>query len=295
VLNELGEIQSVYQDFQSALKEAIQISGRGYYRKKQQALQQDMKMLAALKENAKQQEELLKQDFDLQNYEYNMNELLAKEKVIAKLELNQNKSKLIAKNEVVQQMQAQLINSEMAIQSKKKEILDLQKYIADQQQKFRSALLTLKSRVSDWIQQYIITASENGKIVFASFLQQNQLLLREQPVFYIQPHQSQYYGQLMVSQTGFGKIKPGQKVLIKVESYPSTEFGYLKGVVTYIPVIPMAGDSFLIRVNLPDGFKTSYNKTIFFRNNLIAQAKVITDNRRLMERVLGKFREIIHR
>jgi multidrug resistance efflux pump len=294
-LNELGDLQPVYQDFQRALREANQVTGSGYYRKKQQALQEDMKVLSSLQENARQRKELLTQDLDLQKVEYNANESLANENVIAPLELNQNKSKLIGKKEVIEQMQAQLINNEMAIQDKKKEIMDLQKYMGDQQQQFRSALFTLKSKVEDWMQQYIVTATEPGKIVFVTFLQQNQLLTRGQPVFYIQPPQSQYYGQLMVSQTGLGKIRLGQQVLIKVESYPSAEFGYLKGIVTYIPVIPTASDSFLIKVNLPDGITTSYHKTIYFRNDLIAHAQVITDNRRLIERFVGRLREVVER
>jgi multidrug resistance efflux pump len=146
--------------------------------------------------------------------------------------------------------------------------------------------------VEEWIQQYVIIAPEKGKVLFTSFLQENQLLTSGQELFYLQPHQSLYYGQMLASQTGLGKIKTGQRVLIRVESFPSNEFGYLTGRVSYISTIPTARDSFLIKVDLPRGLETNYNKTIFFRNGLMAGAEVLTDNRRLFDRFLGQLKDL---
>jgi HlyD family secretion protein len=194
----------------------------------------------------------------------------------------------------LQQMDAQMINNDMAIHNKQKEILELYKFIADQAQKFRTSLLNLKSRLEEWRQRYIVTATENGKVLYASFLQENELINNNQELFYVQPEQSQFYGRLSVSQSGLGKVKPGQKVLIRMDSYPSSEFGYLTGYVDFIPAIPNPRDSFLIKVVLPNGLHTSYNKRIFFRNNLSGQAEVITNNRRLLERVMGGLKDALH-
>src|SRR5579871_516425 len=293
LFDELGEIQPYYQDFQNTLKETLQILANGFYQQKKQALQKDLSFLSAIQENIEKQKQLTQQDYELQQKEYAANESLARDKVIAPLELNQNKSKVIVKQQSLQQMSAQLINNEIAAQAKKKEIMELQKFIIDQQQKFSSALLTLKSKTEEWIQHYVIEAPEAGKILFTSFLQENQQIAGGQELFYIQPQQSSYYGQMMASQIGLGKIKPGQKVLIRVESYPSNEFGYLTGIVDYISTVPTPRDSFLIKVDLPKGLKTNYDKTVFFRNNLSAQAEVITDNRRLFDRFLGQLHDIM--
>lgn len=295
LFNELGEIQPTYQDFQSTLKETLQILADGYYQQKGHALQKDMLYLSALQTNTQKQKQLVKQDYELQQIEYKANELLAKEKVIAPLELNQNKSRVISKEQGLEQISAQLINNNLLEQNKKKEILELQKYVIDQQQKFRSALFMLKSKIAEWMQQYIIIAPENGKVLFTSFLQENQLLAYEQELFYIQPLRSSYYGQMTASQIGLGKIKIGQKVLIRVESYPSNEFGYLTGIVNYISAMPTSKDSFLIKVDLPQGLQTNYNKTIYFRNNLMAGAEVITDSRKLFDRFLGQLKDITKR
>jgi hypothetical protein len=40
-----------------------------------------------------------------------------------------------------------------------------------------------------------------------------------------------------------------------------------------------------------EGLKANYNKEIFFRNNLSAQAEIITDDRKLFDRFLGQLKQ----
>jgi HlyD family secretion protein len=201
----------------------------------------------------------------------------------------------LTREQGIQQIKSQEINNSIAAHNKKKELLELKKITIDKQQAFRSRLFNLKSLVEQWIQQYIVVASETGKVLFIGFFQENQLLNLGQELFYIQPSQSKYYGQLRIGQAGLGKVETGQKVLIKVNSYPSNEYGYLTGKVNYISSIPVNSDSFLIRVELPDGLQTNYNKTIFFRNSLLAEASVITSNKRLIHNFIGKLHDMIKR
>ena len=295
VYGRLGEVQSLYQDFQNTLKETVQVLEGGYYRKKQEALRKDLDYLSAIEVNRQRQQQLVKADYELQKKEFIANDSLAKDKIIAPLELNQIESKVLNKEQAFRQIAAQAINDSITEQNKKKEIMDLQKSIADQQQKFRSAFFTLQSKVEDWVQQYVLVAPETGKVLFTSFLQENQLLSPDQELFYIQPEQSFYYGQMMVSQNGLGKIRAGQKVIIRVESYPSSEFGFLTGKIDYISNIPTSKDSFLIKVVLNNGLNTNYKKIIYFRNNLLAQAEIQTDNRKLIDRFWGQLKDMTKR
>lgn len=288
----LGELQSPFQTFQNQLAETKQLLSSGYYQNKKAALQKDLSFLSNLKTSTSQQKKLVEQDQQLQKKEYEAYEGLEKEKVIAPLELNQYKSKLIAKEQSLQQINEQLTNSDIASHSKEKEIMDLEKQVTDQHQKFHSALLDLKSEIEKWIQQYVLIAPEDGKLMFVSSLQENELISSGQSLFYVQPGETSYYAEMMVAQKGFGKIKSGEKVILKAEGYPSEEYGSLTGIVTYISNMPSRKDSFLIKVNLPHGLKTNYNKEIFFRNNLSAHAEIITDNRKLFDRLLGQLKKI---
>jgi HlyD family secretion protein len=102
----LGELQTDYQAFQNELLEAKQTLSNGFYEKKRNGLLKDLEYQNALKANTYQQQKLLEEDQQLQKKEYDAYEKLEKEKVIAPLELNQYKSKLISKNQSLKQINA---------------------------------------------------------------------------------------------------------------------------------------------------------------------------------------------
>jgi HlyD family secretion protein len=138
-----------------------------------------------------------------------------------------------------------------------------------------------------------VIAPVKGKLLFVSFLQENQWLTAQQQLFYIQPESTGYYAELIVGQRGLGKIKAGQKVMIKVESYPANEFGQLTGVVDFVSGFSNSRDSALVIVRLPQGLVTNYKREVVYRNNLSASAEIITDNRRLIHRFTGQLQHTI--
>jgi len=291
-LQNLGDLQADYQRFQNELQLTRQTLADGYYRKKLTALKKDLQYMSLLKDNIYRQQKLQQQDQELQQNEYKAYEKLAEEKVIAPIELNQYKSKLLAKNQGMEQVESQLTNNDVNSHAKQKEILETYKQVVDQQQRFYSSLLELKSLIEQWVHNYVLQAPEDGKLFYVATLKENQLISQDQSLFYVEPEETNYYAELTAGQRGFGKIKVGQQVRIKVESYPDAEFGYLNGTVNYISGMPSRRDSFLIKVELPNGLQTNYHKNIFFRNNLSAQAEIVTVNRRLIERFFTQLKQI---
>jgi hypothetical protein len=131
-----------------------------------------------------------------------------------------------------------------------------------------------------------------AKILVSSSLYKNELDSSGQDLFYIKSVQSQFYAEITASQKGLGKIKPGQQVVLKLESYPSGEFGSIRGIITHIADTPGSNDSFLITVSLPHGLQTNYGKNIFYRTGLKGEADIITDNRVLFDRLAGQLKNV---
>jgi len=292
LLSKLGELQPAYQVFQNQWAVTVQTFKTGFFDKRRKTIQQDLKYLEQQKEHLQRQRKAQEEDRALQEKEYHAYEKLARDKVIAPLELNQMKSKLLSKEQGLEQIDLQAVNNQLSNQSKYKELLDIQKQMADQQQEFRSALLQLKSEMEKWIQQYVQVAAESGIVLFASALSVNQLISSGQTLFYIRPQQSVYYLELTVGQRGFGKIKEGQKVVVRIDGYPSEEFGSLTARINYISLIPSRTDSFVLKAALPNGLNTNYGKVLPFNNELSASADIITTDRRLLHRFMGRLREI---
>lgn len=92
-----------------------------------------------------------------------------------------------------------------------------------------------------------------------------------------------------------GKIKIVQDVTIRLANYPDTEFGILKGKVTAISLTPDKDNNLLIDVYLPNGLETSYKKQITFQQEMTGIADIITENLRLIERLLYQFRGVFKR
>ncbi|MBY0477004.1 MAG: HlyD family secretion protein [Chitinophagaceae bacterium] len=293
--NNLGELQTDYETFRVQLRETMELLQSGYYQQKKKALYTDLSYLKQLQRNLSKQNQLLQEEYQVQTTDFNVKDQLTKEKVIAPLELNQEKGKLLLKEQGLEQMTAQLINSNVASHNKQKELLDLQKYVSDQRIKFQAALLNLKSKTEDWIKRFVLIAPQDGKLFYTSFIQENQFLSANTELFYVQPLSTSYYGSLTAGQNGIGKIAANQDVLIRLQGYPSEQFGYIKGKVSYISNLPNRNDSFLIKVDLPNGLVTNQQKHLFFRNNLLAYGEVITENRRLFERFTGKLYDMMKR
>ncbi|MDP1843748.1 MAG: hypothetical protein Q8K64_10040, partial [Sediminibacterium sp.] len=96
-LNALGDIQKNYQDLQLQIYQLGLSMPKGYFEQKKQTIAKELSSIEALNQNAQQQKQLIEQDLQMQQQLLTINEGLVKEKVIAKLDLNKDKSVVIAK------------------------------------------------------------------------------------------------------------------------------------------------------------------------------------------------------
>ncbi|MNY58537.1 hypothetical protein D3C86_1948840 [compost metagenome] len=84
----------------------------------------------------------------------------------------------------------------------------------------------------------------------------------------------------------------GQRVNIRLANFPDREFGVLKGEIKNISLVPDKEGNLLIDVALPNGLKTSYNKQIAFQQEMKGNAEIVTEDLRLIERILYQFKSI---
>ena len=70
-----------------------------------------------------------------------------------------------------------------------------------------------------------------GLIIMSCFITYQDSIVAPTIVHYSDGH---FTGTAMIPEKGFGKLEIGQKVIIKLESYPEAEFGHLTGTVSEI-------------------------------------------------------------
>nr|WP_179022591.1 HlyD family efflux transporter periplasmic adaptor subunit [Winogradskyella forsetii] len=151
----------------------------------------------------------------------------------------------------------------------------------------------LKSALKDWEMKYAIIADIDGKVAFSQLWTENQAINQSDLLFTIIPKQnSAFIAKLKTPAQNSGKIKRGQVVNIKLENYPDTEFGTLKGEIESISLFTDDNGFYLVTVSLPSKLITSYNKSIVFKYEMRGQAQIITEDLRLIERFFYQIKNI---
>ncbi|MEO8234759.1 MAG: HlyD family efflux transporter periplasmic adaptor subunit [Flavobacterium sp.] len=151
----------------------------------------------------------------------------------------------------------------------------------------------LKKAIKDWELNYTLKSSIAGEVTFLQVWTENQTITSGDNVFSIIPStQKGFVGKVKAPALNSGKIKIGQQVNIRLANFPDREFGVLKGEVKNISLIPDKDGNLLIDVILPKGLQTSYRKQIPFQQEMKGSAEIITEDLRLLERILYQFREI---
>jgi multidrug resistance efflux pump len=139
----------------------------------------------------------------------------------------------------------------------------------------------------------------NGKIDFLNFLKTDDYVQNGQELFKIVPEESAMIGQVLLPEQGSGKVVKGQEVIIKLDNYPYTQFGSIKGKVENISLATNQQtlsnsqnkiNAYLVVVTLPKGLYTNYGTTLNFHFEAKGTAEIITDNRRLIERLFDNLK-----
>lgn len=151
----------------------------------------------------------------------------------------------------------------------------------------------LKKAIKDWEMAYVIESAIAGTVTFTQVWIENQTINAGENVFSIVPSaKSGFVGKVKAPSMNSGKIKLGQKVNIRLANFPDREFGILKGEVKNISLVPDKDGNVLVDVALPNGMLSSYKKQIPFQQEMRGSAEIITEDLRLIERILYQFRDM---
>ncbi|MNL44967.1 hypothetical protein D3C87_1675790 [compost metagenome] len=101
-----------------------------------------------------------------------------------------------------------------------------------------------------------------------------------------------FIGKVKAPALNSGKLKVGQRVNIRLANFHDREFGVLKGEIKNISLVPDKEGNLLLDASLTNGLKTSYDKQIVFQLEMKGDAEIITEDLRLLERVLYQFKSI---
>ena len=108
-------------------------------------------------------------------------------------------------------------------------------------------------------------------------------------VFVIIPHDAVVpIGKALLPMESIGKVRVGQRAIIRLPAFPEQEFGFVEGCVSSVSPVPDADGNYILEITLPDGMETTYGKTLPLIKEIKGNVSVVTQERSLLENLLDK-------
>ena len=158
---------------------------------------------------------------------------------------------------------------------------------------YRAAVGELLAAVRRWEMAYCLRASASGRV---------QLLRQGYPNLYVTAGElfarivpeepGEWVGRMSLPIAGSGKVKKGQRVIVRFSNYPDQEFGIVEGRVSSVSMVPLE-DNYLVEIVFRDGLTTNYGICLPARQEMKATAGIVTEELRLMERLFQPLRKIL--
>ncbi len=256
-------------------------------------LKERLSLLVSQKEN--NLNELLLQKNDLGRYETLFNKGIIAAQELERHKLNYLQVERNYKNLLgtISQLKSSL--NELNKNSTTTHINENKEY-ANLNRNLMQAFYQLKKAIKEWELNYVLRASIDGRVSFLQLWSPAQTVNARETIFAVIPtHEKGFIGKAKAVAQNSGKIKVGQMVNIKLFNYPDNQFGMLKGKIAAISLVPDATGNLLINVSLPNGLQTSYKKQIIFQQEMSGTADIVTEDLRLIERLLYQFRDVFKR
>ena len=279
---DLGELQGSYESFHLSYLNYKAINAGGIYQEQKRVLLREIANVRDQTERIKESYGLQQKQLALAESEFDRYKILAEKKIISPSELEQKEALLLSKQQTIPQIESNIISSQGNLLAKTKELSELDNKILEEEKKFVQSLNSFVSEAEKWKKQYVLTSPSAGKLIYGSFLQENQYVTAGQVLFYVNPGNDEFFGELYIPQNHSSKVKKSQDVLIKVRSYPYQEYGYLHGKIAYISDIPIQDSVFFSSVAL---IRSSKDSIIKLKPGILAEAEVITEDQSVLSRI----------
>jgi len=298
---DLGELQLAYGNFLTSYQNYI------LFNTLLPSAQESTQLLKQLTEqrkflkNQQRQLVLFEKDLDLSRTNFERNQELFDKGVISKAELENVSRSYLDDQQQYEGFLTNISNTQIAIANFKnlltKTNIQGSELQNSYQQELEKATQNLSVGLSSWEQRFLIKSPIDGKVtVFDKWNQYQEVSLGETLFTVIPEDLDGIIGRVTLPVRNSGKVKKGQKVIIKLENYPAEEWGSLEGSIESISEVPKQGEQNQYTVYIGvKSLKTSYDKQIRFKQEMQGTGEIILEELSILQRVFYQIRKAFDR
>lgn len=296
---QFGEWQAALAAFSKARKDLLDFNNQGSNQARIQSLKKQQKDYKLLYDRQYRQRQIKSEEMELQEKQYQRLKALRDSNAISIKEFETGSSVYLKANYDLEASRSTLSQTQIQIDQLDHEIIEIEKdYLEIRDQK--SNLLTqsydqLAGTLSDWKLNYAFIAPIDGTVTFTRVWSQNQYVRQgERVLTIISGEPGPVLGKVLLPLRGAGKVRAGQKAIVRIDKYPFMEYGSLMGRVEGISLVSDQ-EFYSVEISFPEGLKTNYDRELVFNQGMTGQAEIVTDELSLLVRIVNPLRSILKR
>ena len=199
--------------------------------------------------------------------------------------------------EVLQRSVKSVKNEILSLENSLKQTnIDDQSSLFSTDQKLNEAHQELKNIIIQWEQEYLIKSPIAGRITLFDIWNKYQNVKVGEVLFTVVPEDIQgIVGRVKMPIKNSGKVHEGQKVIIKLDNYPYQEWGSIEGYISNISSVPKQGEAMYNVLIEVKNLKTSYGKTLDFKQEMQGNSEIIVEELTIIQRVFYQLRKVLNR
>lgn len=286
----LGEMSELYSDFISSYQKYILYESLKPNKHEILNVTELLNQQKSLLNRQKKQLALYEEQLELSELNYSRNKTLLEKGVISDGEFNKVKMKFLEAQQNHEKLKEIISNTQISITSitgKKVQSSILNKELTyNYRHELSASLKSLRNAIYEWELKYLMKSPMDGKVSMFDIRNKYQNVNQGDVVFTIVPDNiDSIIGLVTMPVKNSGKVKIGQKVIIKLENFPYEEWGSLEGKIENISAVPKKGEAmYSIYVSIK-GLSTSFNKKVNFRQEMHGQAEIILEEVTILQRI----------
>ena len=298
----LGELQNSYSTFVEAYR------NMSYYNEEEnllaqiESIQSQIAYIKKLNNSeltqlniSEKENQLIKKDWERHQYLYEINACTQVELETKELSFHQHERQL-------ETNRSNITNNEMQIEQLKRQIIELKQGHSDEQFNQVTAIQEhinrLKSEIEQWQSKYLIIAPISGTVSLSEVWAKHQFVTSNVEILTIVPenNSNKIIAKAIMPSDGSGKVEVGMTSIISFSNYPKQEYGTINAKISNIALVPQQDEEnifYQVLLDIPQKLMTNYDKEIKFQQEMQGSAQIITEDRRILERIMDKLMEMI--
>lgn len=297
-LEELGDIQSSYISFLNSVHEYQNYKELDYYPQKRDFTQRQITKYRSYYENMKRQYEVSASQHAIAKQQFDRDSLLFSRDILSPSEFEAAQSTYLQSRYGLEGAHATLENLTIQIGQLEETLLDLELQQREKEnqlkQNYRTATEQLSNSIKSWELAYCLTSPIAGKVTFITYWNENQFVQAGETAFTVVPEKEEelLIGKALLPVERSGKVKPGQRVIVRFSNFPDQEFGIVNGKLASISLVP-ADNNYMAEISFPNGLTTNYGVSLPLSHEMKASAEIVTEELRLIERFFMPLRKAL--